>query len=159
MLLYDISAAVGATDLITEAVGRQIWTDASAHDGHKAYCSGAVCRNGMLNFIGAYIASAQLRFKLTVINPYDLPYDKTDQEAIASARVIGNTILHPPTAWTQYSEIAPYHWGNPPTPQWASRVPYSPSVIGSAINQVFYHGGADFVVYSIAQDNYWKGIP
>lgn len=160
MLEYDISAEVNATNLIIEAVGRQIWTDASGFGGHQPYCEHTPCRNGILNFIGVYIQSAQTRFSLTEINPKDLPYNKENgQQAIESARKIGNSILNPPVAWTQYSDTAPYHWGNDPTPQWALQVPYSESMIGSAPNQVYYHGGANFIVYSIVQDNYWSSLP
>jgi hypothetical protein len=159
MLEYDISSETPATSLITEAVARQIWIDATSHGGHQAYCSNNICGNGALNFIGIYIESAQLRFGKN-INPADTPPGKTGEEAIIAAGPIGDQILHPPAAWKEYSETAPYHWGNPPTPQWALKIPYNnPNIIGSQSNQVYYLGGAHFVVYSIAQDNYWSHQP
>ena len=82
---YDISAEKAATSPITEVMGRQIWTDATASSGHAPYCTGDVCQNGALNFIGGYINSAKLRFSLTSINPNDVPFDRTTADAISTA--------------------------------------------------------------------------
>jgi hypothetical protein len=163
MLEYDISAETPATDLITEAVARQIWIDATSHEGHPAYCTNNICKNGVFNFIGKYVESAQRRF-IYVTPPeediplYDFPCGKSGATAMSDAQNIGEKILHPQAAWKEYSETAPYHWGNPPTPQWALKV-HGMDIIGERPDQVYYLGGAHFVVYSIAQDNYWSTRP
>lgn len=123
--------------LITEVVARHLW--AGGRGGNAPYCPSSPCLNGAFNFWARYSQSAHHLVDAYVngtgqLAEYPGPNLRAqvgDGPTLRRAALLGTLALHPPAAWGEIDNDAPFGWGNQ----------------AGWVGPLVYHAG-DFVIYT-----------